>query len=317
MERTKAIVTMAIGEKYVEEFETLVRRNWERYAERHGYDLYVLTEPIDAAGVNDRKSVHWQKLLIAMLAPLQRYDHVVWIDGDVLINPYTAPCIVAQTTTDKIAVAEFISPVNAGETIGARFELFSRKFHHEVTGMVLLTEPEADIDDRSIDSVLSAGARRRALINTGVFVCQPKRHAEFLSRIYLAHDADAPDGSLEQTPFGQALFESDMVEFIDARFNMPWSLYAARYYPFLFDMDWLERNVDVATKCVNTFYHNNYFCHFPGHAKHAVTKQPIRWVDQDARHILEALSPKYWALRHQIFPGLDLDRDLDRDVKGD
>ena len=43
----KAIVTMAVGEAYVQAFETHARPNWVRYADRHGYDLFVLTEPID------------------------------------------------------------------------------------------------------------------------------------------------------------------------------------------------------------------------------------------------------------------------------
>ncbi|MCB2103005.1 MAG: hypothetical protein KDE22_19170, partial [Rhodobacterales bacterium] len=81
MARRKALVTLAIGERYVADFVRDARAGWQAYADRHGYDLYVLTEPIDAKAT---RALHWQKLLVGLVPGIRDYDHVVWLDSDVI-----------------------------------------------------------------------------------------------------------------------------------------------------------------------------------------------------------------------------------------
>jgi hypothetical protein len=47
--RKQAIVTLTIGSAYAERFEQLCRANGSAYAERHGFDLVVIKEPLDSS----------------------------------------------------------------------------------------------------------------------------------------------------------------------------------------------------------------------------------------------------------------------------
>ena len=298
MTRGKALVTMAIGEAYQQAFDRLCRPAWTRYADRHGYDLYVLTQPVDDGGA---RSVHWQKLLVGLLPDLAAYDFVVWLDADVLVNAHAAPCVVSHVDGERIAVARPLANVTSGEPVGERFNIMAVKFDRAVGGTggtpyyVRKPPPENRLPG------VQDGRRSAWSINTGLIVFRPARHKDFLAACYLGNTADAADGSFEQTPLSYALQADDMVEYVDPRFNAVWGEYAAVHYPFLFDFTFVNAHPHVARLCVNTFFHNNWFCHFAGAARHSITKQMIDMVDQDVPHVLAMLDPDLWADRHQVY----------------
>lgn len=45
MTSSKAIVKLAIAQKYLEKWKNLCQANWQKYADRHGYDLICIEEP--------------------------------------------------------------------------------------------------------------------------------------------------------------------------------------------------------------------------------------------------------------------------------
>ena len=47
MRNSKAIVRRAIAHKYLENWKNLCQANWQKYAERHGYDFICIEEPLD------------------------------------------------------------------------------------------------------------------------------------------------------------------------------------------------------------------------------------------------------------------------------
>lgn len=297
----KAIVTMAVGEAYAAEFDARVRRNWTVYADRHDYSLYVLGQPID-----DRpgRSIHWQKLIVGLLPELRAFDFVVWIDADILINPRTAPCVVSQVSGDKIAVAEPWAAVSPAETVEQRHLTFAVKFLAETEGRAVRSYVRRSPEEWRL--IKPSDKRPIAhSINTGMFVFRPALHSAFLSECYVKDYTDWPDGSFEQTPVSYELQANDMVEFVDGRFNAVWSQHAAVHYPFLFDRAFLDDHAPVARLCVNTFFHNNYFCHFAGHGGHAISKRMMAMVDQQAPHLLAALAPETWAERDALYADLD------------
>jgi hypothetical protein len=49
MRNQKAIVTLAIGEKYYTSWKTFCEPNWKPYAERYGFDLVCLESPLDTS----------------------------------------------------------------------------------------------------------------------------------------------------------------------------------------------------------------------------------------------------------------------------
>ena len=47
MKNQKAIVTIAIGEMYLECWKKYCQPNWQAYAHKYGYDLICLEHPLD------------------------------------------------------------------------------------------------------------------------------------------------------------------------------------------------------------------------------------------------------------------------------
>lgn len=45
MTNSKAIVTLAIAQKYLENWKNWCQANWQKYADRHGYDFICIEEP--------------------------------------------------------------------------------------------------------------------------------------------------------------------------------------------------------------------------------------------------------------------------------
>jgi len=287
--RRKALVTLAIGERYVAEFENQVQRGWQSYAKRHGYDVFVLTEMIDKNCDLNRKSIHWQKLLVGLVPEIRDYDRVVWMDTDIIINPRTAPCIVSQMTGEKIGVADYRLEITPVEGVDERYYVLDQLFRRNAKKIDVPNFNMADL-------YRSLGYRKPAdrYINTGVFVFEPRRHNDFLAECYAKYDDDSADGSFENIPFSYELQAGNMAEYIDERFNMAWSKYAATHYPFLYLLDFVKAHPDVAVKCVNVFYHNAFFCHFAGAGAHPVNKALMEEVRQGAEHVLAGIDPELW-----------------------
>ena len=101
----KAIVTLAIGRTYSERFEQFCRKNWTAYADRHGFDLFVIEEPLDSSERARRRSPAWQKCLILSVAPLADYERVVWVDSDICINP-ASPSILEGVPMMRIGATD-------------------------------------------------------------------------------------------------------------------------------------------------------------------------------------------------------------------
>ena len=101
----KAIVTLVVGPAYAERFERLCRKNWAAYAERHGYDVIVIRDPLDASARAANRSPAWQKCLILGIPEVFAYDRVVWVDSDIYLNP-AAPSIVEGVPLERIGVTD-------------------------------------------------------------------------------------------------------------------------------------------------------------------------------------------------------------------
>jgi hypothetical protein len=95
--RKKAIVTLALGEKYVAMFEKMCRDEWENYCVKFGFDLIVIKQPLDISDRAIKRSPAWQKLLILSQDWSKKYEQIVWIDTDILINCQNSPDICQGT----------------------------------------------------------------------------------------------------------------------------------------------------------------------------------------------------------------------------
>ena len=86
----KWLVTIAIGDKYFNGWESNFKSSWVEYANRYDLGILVITKDLVDASDKNWKKPTWQKLLIA--SNLKYFDQDVkilcYLDTDILINPF-------------------------------------------------------------------------------------------------------------------------------------------------------------------------------------------------------------------------------------
>lgn len=273
-QRRHAIVTMLVGDRYIEEWDKYCRNNWLAYGKRHDCDVIVLTEPVLPDAVTPERTLHWQKLLIPSLPALQRYEQVVWLDGDILINSSHAPSIFNGLDPDHIAVVDI--------SLQLKRRLDTMTTEQRWVHLLLMAQsisanqPPVDMTqyDFTFGNPYAADGLQPApqqFINTGVFVFSPARHAAFFRRVFQKYPRNSRNGDFEQTPLSFEILTSGLAQFLDQRFNTIWALEVAHHYPFLFGSRFIKPSPAdrqewrwLARQCVTNAFFNTYFLHFAG-----------------------------------------------------
>jgi hypothetical protein len=240
----KAIVTAIIGDRHRQLWQTTARASWEQYARKHGYALIVIEQPIDQGPLASQRSLAWQKLLVLSLPEIQRYDRVVWLDGDILINHETAPCVVSNVPPERIGAVRD-QPLLSHPSLAVPFarnnkwqgspaDLARRRY--QLNGL----EPAFDY-----------------YLNTGVLVLSPRHHRDALESVYQRH-RETEFSYSEQLGLSHEILSRGLHHAIDPRFNTLWLEYKVAFYPFLLAAP------SLLPLCLATAMSNNFFLHFAG-----------------------------------------------------
>ena len=253
----KAIVTLAIGAAYDERFERFCRPNWAAYAERHGFDLIVIKDPLDVSERAQTRSPAWQKCLILGAPGMADYERIVWIDSDIILNP-AAPSILDGVPPERIGVTDEHSYPSAD-------------VRQAILGGIIAAAPQtAEVGGKAYwQGWRDAGAWHAAMglpggqghiVQTGVMVMSPKHHREMLEHVYYGYEDRG--WNYEMRFLSHEVLARGLQHWIDPRFNaLVWWLY-------------LQANMGNARvlsqgevqRFVTDAYARNYFLHFAGAA---------------------------------------------------
>lgn len=80
----EVVVTLAIGEKYLNNFNKEFRDSFERYAKKHNFELVVVDKFIKQS----EKRAPWQKLLIFDHQNVRPYGRAMFMDADIYITKH-------------------------------------------------------------------------------------------------------------------------------------------------------------------------------------------------------------------------------------
>jgi len=99
----KALVTIAIGDKYLEKWEKNALPSWIQYAEKHKFSILAVVDDLIPKKDPKYKKPTWQKLIIPnyIISNDFNYNQIAYLDSDVLINPL-APNIFDSCDMEKI-----------------------------------------------------------------------------------------------------------------------------------------------------------------------------------------------------------------------
>jgi hypothetical protein len=102
-----ALVTLTIGEGYIEQHARIFMPSQRAYAERHGYDYRVIT---DYSGpIRHPALICLEKQLICSQPWAAEYDCIIYIDADMLIHPLAPALHTKVSPTDSILMVDEMS----------------------------------------------------------------------------------------------------------------------------------------------------------------------------------------------------------------
>jgi hypothetical protein len=276
MKNSKAIVTFAVGGGYLAAWRRYCEPGWRAYAERHGYDIICCDAPLDATPRAMKRSVAWQKCLVLSQDFASRYDRIVWLDADILINAACAPPVESAVPPEKAgAVDAWAQPAPAAHAL-----MLERAFAiWKSSG----ASPVVNYDARAYYENYGLPPEFDAVVQTGMLALSPKHHREILEHVYYSYEErGGPEWNYEMRPLSYELLKAGAVHWVDGRFNRVWFADKVLHYPFLFRPqqhssrlpDRLRRRLmrllglrpgcDCARLCATSAFMNSFFLHFAG-----------------------------------------------------
>jgi len=229
------LVSIAIGEKYIKEYEFLFKESHTNYASKQGYDFRLITEYLSPDN-EDRvpANICMQKFLLCSQEWSQDYDFLVYVDADILININAPPIHACTDYGDKIGLIDEYSQPSKERRIQIQ-----RKMGWETSAKDYYKMCNFDINTDMV-------------FNGGVSVLQPNKHRAFFRAIYDKHIKESkthPRGfHFEQSCVGYYTQKEQLCKVLDNKFNAIW--FFAKH--------------DIPALCLEDFFKQNYFIHFAG-----------------------------------------------------
>jgi alpha-N-acetylglucosamine transferase len=234
MDSKVLLITIAIGENFLKEYNRLFRESQENYAKKHNYDFKVITDFIDSTYSHSNMSLFFQKTLVFSQEYSENYDLVIFIDSDILININSPP--IHTYITDKSLVGiidEYSQP-----TPEKRIQI-QRMWGWETSATEYYKICNFDINTTHV-------------FNSGVIACNPKIHGEFFKNIYNTHLPNSINHTrgphYEQTSIGYELQRTQTYQILPNQFNAVWNI----------------TKLDNPYYNIQDYFNENYFMHFAG-----------------------------------------------------
>ncbi len=203
-----ALFTLAMGERYYQDYINNFHPSQEYYARKHGYDFYIVTEFIDLICTD---CISMQKFLVGRLPWCKNYDLVVYIDADIFIHPEAPPIHEAISDMTKIGIVdEYTQPT------------FEQRQQIQIKHGWERTPTE-------YYALAGFHVNTWHMLNGGLFTFSPAFHMDYLEKLYTTYCRQAikhPRGMhFEMALFGYHLICDENFIILDNRFNMIWWMY--------------------------------------------------------------------------------------------
>ena len=146
---------VCIGQKYLKDFEETFKPSVVAYCKKYDYDLKIFTDYI---GEKHPDLISFEKCLVP--SQLMDYDCVVVMDADIYIHDYSFS--IHTMATDKIGIVNEVAQITPEDyrKIGWLSQPIE---YYRLAGFNLQTDK---------------------ILNTGVMICNPHLHSDFMKRIY-------------------------------------------------------------------------------------------------------------------------------------
>jgi hypothetical protein len=242
------LVTICIGDKYLDEYNKLFRNSQEFYAKKNNYDFKIIKE----FNYNEFKNYHinlinFHKVLLCNYDWSNNYDYIIFVDADIIINKNSPSIHNYYKFTNKIGICDEMQP-----DISKKKEVSKYKGWEKTAKEYYKLHANLNLNTNYI-------------LNTGVLVFQPKIHKYFLSNLKKKYEKivfNQKKNLHKDQPFiGYELQINKLDYLMDYKWNAIWVLYKTYY-----------NNINKKVLTLQEFYNNNYFIHFAGHTDYNLIK---------------------------------------------
>jgi len=256
-----ALVTTAIGDKYMQDWTNFSKPLWEKYAERHSVAIIVVTEDLISRDSDNWKNGSWQKLLLPQMVTklFPNISRICILDTDVIMNPL-APNIFDFAPPDHFSVVSLESktPYPIDE-VKRRIAFFRHNYYSR---------------DYPLESLLFASSEETMTMHglptvnqsfcSGLFVADTKQANLMSDWFYSVTNSEVASSVAWEQPYLNNWIQNQPHHWLPYEFQAIWNYEMAWKYPYLYGSKDTLANSQTARDCVESSLWTNHFLHFAG-----------------------------------------------------
>jgi hypothetical protein len=224
----KAIVTLAVGEKFEQLFNEYCRNNWQQYCDKFGFELIVINNTLDKSDRAGKRSLAWQKLLILSQPWSMDFEQIVWVDCDVIINSEHATDITNGVVVDKVGAIDQYS-IPTADIFNLSLSRLYKSWDESNVKYIDNRTSGTYYTNRGIP-----GGELKEVMQGGIFICSPKHHRDIFEKIYYTYEDSSGGGNYENPAMSYELVKAGLIVWLSSRFNFCVINIISAFYPNVF-----------------------------------------------------------------------------------
>jgi len=253
------IVTIAIGDKFYQEWADYILPSWLLYCEKYNLGLVVFKEELIKKSHSKWKKATWQKLLIGreFIKNKVIVNNICFLDADILINPFS-PNVFDYHDDNRISVvSQTKTPFEYSKVL--------RKIAHFRNRYLS--------SDYPLDSALFISRNeyykyhnyktQKDIFCAGFFIFNVSLFSDIMEKWFFKYPSDVETitNGGDEPVLNYEFQNHGKIKWLDYKFQALWLYEMSEKYPFLYqDME----NTKLVKKCIQASLQQNYFLHFAG-----------------------------------------------------
>lgn len=259
-EKGNCLVTIAIGEPYLNDWELHALPSWLLYAEKHQLGVFCITDHLIPTSDPLWKKPTWQKLLLgdAFKEAELQVKNICYLDTDILINPF-APNIFDSHNPKKISLVSQEKNLPFPLHYVKRVMAFNRNKYYSADyplDSALFMTPQQifkTMATRVFDDYACAG----------LILFNVQEHKKLMRSWFENYTRETVTLTMGDEPVFNAEVQSwGNINWLPYKFQALWNFEMAWKYPFLYNNEMCTPETQRA--CIQTSLFTNYFLHFAG-----------------------------------------------------
>ena len=254
------IATIAIGERYLNNFYRYAYPSWKKYCEKYNLGLIVFDQNLIEETDLVWKKATWQKLLIGkkIVETNIRASNICYLDTDIIISPLASNIFEFHDERSISVISQINNLPFPDNEVRKRVAFFRNKY----------------IDSRyPLDSSLFASPRQifeyhqkepqEDYFCAGVFIFNVELYSIKMEGWFNKYpkNVDTITGGGDEPILNYEFQANKSIKFLDYKFQALWFYEMAWKYPFLYQN---TSDIELIKNCVQASLLENNFLHFCG-----------------------------------------------------